>query len=149
MRWHPAMLALPLIALSTSACGHFGASVPPPLQAVDERAAPSYPADSPLGTDLDIVVVRDRATIELINRTARTYRGHQIWINQEYVTNADLIGIGTDNRFALTSFIDQYGQFFPVGAFLTPDKTRRVVLAELFDTIARERHRLIVRLEKD
>ena len=143
------MLALTLIALSTSACGHFGVSVPPPQQVVDELAALRYPAGKPLGTDLDIVVVRDRAAIELINRSARTYRDHQIWINQEYVTHADLIRIGTDNRFALTSFINHHGQFFPVGGFLTPDMIRPVVLAELFDTATRERHRLIVRVEED
>lgn len=143
------LLVLCLIALSVSACNPFVPVRRPPQQAIGDWRSLRYPADAPLGTDLDIVVVRDRTAIEMINHTPRSYHNHQIWINQEYVTRAELIRIGTGNRFELASFINKHDQLFPIGAFLAPDRTRRIVLAELFDTAARKRHRLVVRRDED
>ena len=82
--------------------------------------------------DLDVVVVRDGPAIVLTNRTPAVYRKTQVWLNQQYVAMVDEIPIGSPTRFELRQFINEHEEPFPVGGLLTPEKTRPVVLAELY-----------------
>ena len=107
-----------------------------------------YPADAPLGADLDMVVVREGGHIDVANRTAGSYSNVQLWLNEQWVTVAQRIDIGTDNRFLLSHFVDQHQRTFPVGGFLTPDRARQVVHAELFNPETGQRHRLTVQMER-
>ena len=68
-----------------------------------------YPADAPLGDDLDVVVQRKGTRLVLTNRTARRYEKSQLWLNQQYVGRVDRIIIGAGhkfNRYALADFIN-------------------------------------------
>ncbi len=111
-----------------------------------------YPADAPLGEDLDVVVERKGTRIVLANRTARRYQKSQLWLNQQYVGRVDLIEIGAGhkfNRYALSNFINEFGEGYPVGGFLNPGRTYPIVLAELYDpTGDKKRHRLSIRLDQ-
>ena len=108
-------------------------------------AALPYPKNANLGEDLDIIVLREGGAIELANRTALAYQDHYLWLNREYVALIGQIRIGTDNRYELARFIDRHQESYPVGTFLTPDKTRPLVSADLFNPTTGQRHRLVVR----
>ncbi len=115
----------------TVACG----TSPEPLDRhrvgplVQARYPQSVPAD-----DLDIVVVRDGPELVLTNRTARAFGQVVMWVNQQYVGIVDKIDIGAETRVPLSHLVDRHGEPFPLGGPLTPDKTRPVVLAELYTT---------------
>lgn len=111
----------------------------------------SYPAEAAAGADLDILVIKKGDTIHFVNRTTAVHRTVQVWINQQYIGLVDEIPIGVSGNFALASFINKYGEAFPVGGFLNPDKSFPIVLAELFnpstENSTRQRHKLVVRSE--
>ena len=107
-----------------------------------------YPKDSPIGEDYDIVVTQKGNSIKMNNRTPRTYTNAQLWLNQQYVRTVGEITIGNSilsNRFELDKFFSQHAEHFPTGGLLSPDKGQLVVLAEIFDPVSGQRHRLLVR----
>ncbi len=108
-----------------------------------------YPADAEYGPDLDIVVTKSRLNLLLSNREPRTYDGREIWLNRQYVWEADTIAIGGGNRYTLTNFINLHGEPFPTPGFLRPDKGAPVVLAELYDPQSKTRNRLLVQTIDD
>ncbi len=137
-----------------------GCAAPPPLvtdiQAAKLAQTP-YPWGASVG-DLDIVASRQGPDLVLTNRTATTHEGVPIWLNQEYVCQPASIPIGVETRLELASFINRHGEPFPVGGFLTPDKTLPIVLVELYitpprhmadapKTTAHRRYRLLVRTD--
>ena len=130
-----------------------------------QLATLQYPKDIPISGDLDIIIIRERASIRVINLTARSYENVQLWINRQYVTIAKNIQIGTagrgelastlggviqgataaefqPNRLELRNFINKHREPYPVGGILNPDKTRKIVLTELYDTESGKRYRL-------
>ena len=133
------------LALFLSPCIISCAQTPPP-EHLGELSRLSYPKDTQLGDDLNVVVVRKGEQIELANLTARAFDDVQLWLNQSYVGRVDRLDVGTDNRFTLRHFVNRHGEIYPVGAFLRPDKSLAVVLAELYDPATRRRHRLVVRM---
>ena len=144
---HPAGLlrlvpALMLLSLLT-AC----ATRPPSLdeRAVERLAEIPYPAQAQRGENLDIIVVRDGAEIRVANRTARSFRDAQLWLNKQYLHPVERLAIGDDNRFDLTAFINHYREPFPVASFLRPDRAEDLVLAELYDPRTDTRYPLMVR----
>ncbi len=134
------------LALAFTACAGRGPRM------ADEALAPlaelRYPTDAPRGDDLDIVVVRSGSRIQLANRTPRSYRGMQLWLNEQWVGVADHIAIGVDNAFDLNNFVDQHGRTYPVAGLLAPDRSQPLVHAELFDPSTNERHRITVQLSR-
>lgn len=114
-------------------------------QAVKRMAALDYPANAPHGPDYDILLVRSANDVRLVNRTAYSYSGMQLWLNRQYVRDSGTIQIGTENLRTLTDFINLYAEPYPVGTFLNPDQTQPLVLAELYDPQNKTRHRLLVR----
>lgn len=117
---------------------------------ITQLAELPYPGNSEYGDDLDVVVVYDwnffrSADIQLINREPRAVRPGLLWVNQQYVTRlTEPIEIGTNNYVSLTSLINYYREPFPVGLFFSPDKSKPVVLVELYDPDTDLRHRLYV-----
>ena len=109
-----------------------------------ELAGMVYPRDAPYGKDRKIYAVPERHMIVLINATARPYDEVYLWLNQSYVAAVTRLDIGTGNRISLARFINHYGESYPVGGFLHPDKRFPVVAAELFDPATGQRHRLCV-----
>lgn len=109
---------------------------------IDALSKLAYPADAELGDDLDIVVSRRGGRIALANRTPHSYENVLLWLNRQYVHSAGRIAIGPDNTLVLRTFVNRYGETFPVGGLLSPDKGFPVVLAELYDPVTHKRHRL-------
>jgi len=111
----------------------------------------SYPQDAAAGGDLDILVIKNGDRIHFVNRTTTVHTKVQLWINQQYVGLIDEIPIGISSSHPLGDFINRYGEAFPVGGFLNPDKSFPIVLAELFnpstENSTRQRHKLTVRSE--
>jgi hypothetical protein len=134
-----------LAVLGAAGCSHVGVALPPERRVIDELSELRYPSGTELGDDLDIIIVRNGPIITLTNRTAEAYRGQYLWINRQYVSQVELIRIGTGNRLELPKFINLHGEPFPVGAWLTPDKSRRVIHAVLYNPATKQRHRLVVR----
>ena len=122
-----------------------------PMLAIDLSKL-SYPGKAAAGADLDILLIKKGDMIHFVNRTTAAHRSVQIWINQQYVGLVDEIPIGISGNFALSNFINQYGEAFPVGGFLNPDKSYPIVLAELFnpstENSTQQRHKLVVRTEE-
>ena len=116
-----------------------------PPQTIKRLAALDYPADAPHGPDIDLLLVRSSEKIRIVNRTAYSYSGMQLWLNRQYVRDAGTIQVGTDNLRTLTDFINKFEEPYPVGSFLNPDLTQPLVLAELYNPVENVRHRLLVR----
>ena len=116
-----------------------------PPQTVKRLAQLDYPEDAPHGPDLDVLLVRSGGQVRLVNRTAVSYAGMQLWLNRQWVRDSGTIQIGTDNLRELTDFINLYEEPYPVGTFLNPDQTAPLVLAELYNPRQDVRHRLVVR----
>lgn len=114
-------------------------------QTAQRLAAIDYPAEAPYGPDLDVLVIRSDADIRLVNRTARNYSAMQLWLNRQWVADSGLIQIGTDNMRLLTDFVNRLEEPYPVGTRLNPEKTQKLVLAELYNPAEGVRHRLVVR----
>jgi hypothetical protein len=108
-----------------------------------------YPDDAEYGPDLNIVVTKSRLNLLLSNREPHTYQDREIWLNRQYVWEADEISIGGGNRYTLTNFINEHGEPFPTPGFLRPDKGAPVVLAELYNPQTRIRNRLLVQTIED
>lgn len=104
-----------------------------------------YPAEAPLGEDLDILVVQEGRWLRLVNRLPQRFEKMQLWLNRQYVGQVEKIEIGTENLLELRRFINEYGEAYPAGGFLQPDKAFPVVMAELYDPQTGQRHRLLVR----
>jgi len=140
----PLALILLLALLFSTGCSTTRDATAPP-QTIRRLAALDYPADAPHGPDLDILLVRSGNRVRLVNRTANTYSGMQLWLNRQWVADSGTVQIGTDNRRTLTDFINRYEEPYPVGTFLNPDQTQPLVLAEFYDPAEQVRHRLLVR----
>ena len=135
----PARVLNPVFALALTVAVTLllpGCIAPESMAVREERLALAqliYPADAQRGPDLDIAVERRGENLALLNRTARVYRDQQLWVNCQYVNIVPVIAVGPNNTIDLNRWVNQYAECFPVGAFLTPDKARAVVLAELYD----------------
>ncbi|MFW5682735.1 MAG: hypothetical protein ACOC1G_06990 [Phycisphaeraceae bacterium] len=116
---------------------------------VKELSRIPYPQDAPRGPDLDIIVVPGNASIELVNRTASRHRNVRIWINEQYVSPEVTLEIGRGNRIDLRKFINALEEPFPIGTLLAPDKSRPVILAEMYDPNLGLRRRLVVQHDDD
>ena len=136
-----AMLLIPLLLLGCSAWNV--AALEP--QEVRRLAKLPYPAHVPLGEDLDILVLVDGRKMQLVNRTPRSYRQVQLWLNQQYVGQVGGIAIGTKNYVNLQHFVNRYQELYPAGSFLHPERAFPVVQAEILDPAGPTRHRLIAR----
>ncbi len=108
-----------------------------------------YPGKSGYGPDLDIVVIREGPNIRLINRTANSYEGMQLWLNQQYVQQADPITIGDNPQIHLAALINRHREPFPTGTFLQPDLARPVISVELYDPAGDVRYRLTVQPDNE
>jgi len=133
-----------LLGLILPGCSALRDTTAPP-QTVKRLAAIDYPESAPHGPDLDVLLVRSGGQVRLVNRTANSYSGLQLWLNRQYVRDSGTIKIGTDNLRDLTDFINLYEEPYPVGTFLNPDQTAPLVLAELYNPQQNIRHRLVVR----
>ena len=111
-------------------------------------AAIPYPAGAKDGPSLDIVVERKGKRIELTNREPDVYVNMQLWLNRQYLHPVDRLEIGSGNVFELHQFINQFQEPFPTGTWLSPDKGRPVVIAELYDPITGVRYPLLTYPEK-
>ena len=136
-----------LMATGLSGCNALGLGRAPQDERVAQLAKLVYPKDSDRGQDLDILVVRQGASISFVNRTPRVYNDVEIWLNQQYVNTFSRIDIGQpqNNRdFNLAAFHNDYAEPYPIGSFLTPEKNLKLLVAELFDPATGLRHHLLV-----
>ncbi len=108
----------------------------------------AYPEEAQVGPDLPVHVVRDGRQIEVINLSSRSYRRVELWLNQAYARPVDRLEIGK-NWLSLRRFVNDFGETYPTGTLLSPDKNEPVVLAELYDPSTRVKHRLVVRPSGD
>ena len=106
-----------------------------------------YPAAAEIGPPLEIEVIRDGDAILLDNRTVQGYEGVDLWLNQQYGGTVDIVPIGRGEALALTSFLNRYGEHYPIARFLRPELDRSLIAAEMF--ISGKLHKLTVRLEED
>lgn len=104
---------------------------------VERLASLRYPQDAERGPALDMLARREHRTLVLANFSPRTYHQMELWINRQYVKQADRLAIGPDNRFNITHAINLYREPYPVGGPLSPDKTVGLVVVELYDPIAK------------
>ena len=82
------------------------------------------------GGDLEILLVRAGGELTIYNRSARVYRNCQLWLNGEYVAEIKELKQG-ELSVNLRGFINEHGESFPVGHFLTPNLAYPVVLGEV------------------
>lgn len=136
-------LVLPLV-LAVMCGGLLGCAGKPRPSAELAQAVPPYPIDAQVGPDLDVVVVRSGGQIELVNRTPRAYESVVLWLNGQFVRPVDRVAIGSNPGLPLREFVNGYGEGFPTGSFLRPERSAVLVLAELYDPQVNVRHRLVV-----
>lgn len=134
-----------LLAVASLALG--GCSITADERLAAELSKINYPRSAPLGDDLDIVVERFGTEVTFTNRTARSFRNVQVWLNQQYVNTPATVLAGSDNSNGISvgDFVDWHGRSYPYGGFLRPDWNYPIVLAEIFDPATGTRHRLLAR----
>ena len=103
-----------------------------------------YPEQAALGADLDMIVTQGRGILKVDNRTPRSFKDVQLWLNLQYVAQVT-IHIGSGNPAPLTEFRNKHGEHFPIAGFLTPDKGFPILSCILFDPATGRRHRLVAR----
>ena len=113
-----------------------------PLAVLEPRP---YPHDAKVAGGLDIEVIRDGNAIILDNRTTRTFENVPMWLNQEYGGTVGDVPAGRGTPLKLTSFVNHYGEPYPVAKFLQPELDRSLILAELY--LDGRLHKLTVRLD--
>ena len=106
-----------------------------------------YPQQLPLEQPIDIEVVRTGNAVRLVNRSVRSYENVEIWLNQDYGARLNRVPVGASQSIDLESFVNQYGELYPIGKFLTPDRDLALVMAEI--VTAGQIHKLTVRLADD
>ena len=116
-------------------------------QTVQRLASFTYPESALHGKDFDILVIREGETLKVINQGPDSIRSMQLWLNQQYVKEIDMLPVGESN-WALLSFINSFEESYPIGGFLAPDKSRPLLIAELYDPETGNIHRLVVQPEK-
>lgn len=141
------LLLTAAVALATTACRNPHPKAEAKLAAELSRLV--YPGQAPLGADLDVLVIRDGKHLTLANREPRSMDNVQIWLNQQWVTKVSRLSIGSQNRLDLRHFVNHYGEQYPTEGFLQPERSLRLVLAELYDPATNQRHRLSVQLEPE
>jgi len=125
-----------VLGMSIAGCEsvkHIATSIIPTNEQTDESFDPRvYPKDMPLGEELRIEVRRvDRKHIQIENRTAVPYTQVQLWINEEYGASIGELPLGKSGNIPLVQFINHFGEQYPVGSFLEPEKSKRVVAATI------------------
>ncbi len=127
----------------------FGTHADPVLAA--DLAKLRYPREAPVGRDLDILMLQKDRNFTFVNRTTEAHKNVQLWLNQQYVGLIDEIPIGMSPTFQMGHFINQYGEAYPIGGLLNPDKSYPLVLAELYNPSTEnstgQRHKIVVRSE--
>jgi len=103
-----------------------------------------YPEDATYGEDLDIVLVNHGQHIELVNRTPKTYKDMQLWLNQQYVYPIHGIAIGTGQNYLLNAFTNLYEESFRPNSFRKIKSPTPVVLAEFYNPHTQLKHRISV-----
>ncbi|QNN24226.1 hypothetical protein HED60_18770 [Planctomycetales bacterium ZRK34] len=106
-----------------------------------------YPAEAETAEPLDVEIVRVGNAIRFDNRTINEYRDVEIWLNQQYGAHIDHIAIGHNQPISLKSFVNQYGEIYPVARFLAPDADQALVLGDMLKD--GKIHKLTVRLRND
>ncbi len=150
MRYRTCLLLLMMMTVAPGCEGidHVLTSLTPtgtPTQTAEPR---QYPAELPASEAYDVEVVRvNRKQVRLDNRTSRSLDGAQLWLNAEFGGAVESLPIGEGANLPLTMFVNHFGERYPVGSFLEPEKTRGIVAAELI--IDNKRHPLTVRLAED
>lgn len=149
MAYRTCLLLLLLIAApGCEGIDHVLTSLTPTGTPTELTEPNEYPADLEAGEAYDVEVVRiNRKLIRLDNRTARPLDGAELWLNSEYGGVIASLPIGEGNALPLPQFVNHFGERYPVGSFLEPEKTRGIISAEL--VINNRRHPLTVRLEED
>ena len=133
-----AALALVLALVMVGGCAQERIDTP----RARELAALRYPETAERGPELDVLVHIEGREVHLVNRTPRSYHGMQLWLNRQYVREVQTVDIGEGNYYFLRSFINRWQEPFPTGGFLTPERRRPLVLAELYDPQADVRYPL-------
>ncbi|MDH3584307.1 MAG: hypothetical protein OER86_08845 [Phycisphaerae bacterium] len=140
-----------LLALLLGGCNYANEWNLPGMTTTGSRTpkgtAVPYPAEAPVGEPLDIEITRIDDAIRLDNRTVHSYSDAQLWLNSEYGALIDRIAVGRGDPLYLGSFLNRHGETYPLGRFLTPDKDKPLVLADLL--IDGRLHKLTVRLGDD
>lgn len=135
------LLLIWILTITAGGCSTFTAPSAKERHALSLLA---YPGKAKLGKNLDIMAVRHGSSVQLVNRTDKPLHDVQLWINQQYVRQIKTLAIGTDNRYALGSFVNQHEQTFPTGWLLAPEKSADLVLAEVYNPRTNRRYRLLV-----
>ncbi|MBI1368073.1 MAG: hypothetical protein GC162_05405 [Planctomycetes bacterium] len=106
-----------------------------------------YPDAAPIAEPLDIELIRVGNAIVIDNRTVHEYKNVQLWLNHAYGGDLEALPIGRTDPIALTSFINEHAEPYPVARFLAPDADMALVLADLY--LDGKIHKLTVRLRND
>ena len=83
----------------------------------------------------------------LDNRTTHHLTNVTLFFNRQYGGTVADLPVGRPITVNLLNFVNQYGERFPVGSFLEPEKSRIIVLADAF--VDGQLHKLTVRLPED
>ncbi|MDX1565193.1 MAG: hypothetical protein R3236_07295 [Phycisphaeraceae bacterium] len=90
-----------------------------------------YPQDLPIGEPLPIEVVRSGSTFYFDNRSTRSYRDVEVWLNLQYGARIREIPIGRSQPIPMRRFVNHHSERYPTGSFLRPKDNRPLLLVDL------------------
>lgn len=92
---------------------------------------PTYPYETRIAGATDIQVHRDKAVIHVLNHTVTSHRNVRMWLNERYSRNVDALPAGQTVTLRLETFLDEFGEPFRGGGFLSGELPEPVVKAEI------------------
>jgi hypothetical protein len=95
------------------------------------KATRPYPHELHEPNSIDIQVFRKGPSIEIVNATARSFADFDLWINQRYVRNVELLGPGQTIRLSLWDFYDLRGDRFSAGGFWRTEPPMPLGMAQI------------------
>jgi hypothetical protein len=95
-----------------------------------QLATRPYPHELHSTQTVDIQVFRQGEKLVIVNSTARSYSGFDLWVNQRYVHHVDALPAGRTIELSLWEFRDERGDVFNAGGFWRSTEPTPVRLVE-------------------
>ena len=94
------------------------------------RATRPYPFELHTTEVVDIQVFREEQNLVIVNSTARSYSGFDIWVNQRFMLHVDHCPAGHTLVLRLDEFFDERGDAIIAGGFWRSREATPVRLVE-------------------
>ena len=95
------------------------------------KATRAYPSDLAQGSVVQVQVIPQEQSVQVVNATAATYRDFDLWLNRRYMTHVDALESGQTLDIPLERFWDERGETPNTGGWFRFYVPTRIVLMQM------------------